>query len=233
MPERFAFYYAPATDDPLWLRAAEWLGRDPATGETYAAPVEGLERSYLAPLSASAQRYAFHATIKAPMALAGGRTLAQLEAAAAEFAATAAPVPIGPLKLANIDGYLALIPEQQGAPLTQFAAEVVQRFEPFRAPLSDADKAKRNGDGRLSPRQVELLERFGYPYVLEQFQFHMTLTDRLSDEDRAIIEPRAAAWFAEFIGVPRVVDRLALFHEPAPGAPFSRGRDFVLGKETT
>jgi putative phosphonate metabolism protein len=231
MPERFAIYYAPAADDPLWAKANEWIGRDPLTGAAIDGPLSGVARNALFDRSVSARRYGFHATIKAPMALAAGRSRAELEDALADFAQATEPVAIGPIKLALIDGFLALIPADQSAELTDFTGEVVQRFDPFRAPPSDEERARRLRNGNLSPRQVELMDRYGYPYVLEQFQLHMTLTDRLPEGEREAYLRAAAAHFGPLAERDMVVDRLVLFHEPESGAPFMRLDDFILDGE--
>jgi putative phosphonate metabolism protein len=231
MPERFALYFAPPTSDPLWIRAAQWLGRDPAGGAPPAAEIAGIDASRRWTASESARRYGFHATIKAPMALADGLTRAALEAELQRFGPTRAPVGIGRLTVASIDGFVALIPERQSPALTAFAADIVTHFDRFRAPLTAAERDKRVSGGHLSPRQVELLDRYGYPYVLEEFQFHMTLTDRLGDADRERIMAAAREWFAPVLERAYMLDRIALFHEPAPGAPFMRLADFPLAQE--
>lgn len=228
MSFRIAIYYAPDATTPLWLRAAQWLGRDALTGAGYDADIGGISRREILEKSASARRYAFHATIKSPMQLAPGRSEAELGTALAAFAAQTAPIAIGRLKLARIQGFLALIPAEQPQALTHFAAGVVEAFEPFRAEVSTADKAKRNAGGHLTERQLELLDRYGYPYVMEQFQFHMTLTDRLSDADGDRFEAALRTHFGALAEADTVLDRLSLYHEPTPGAPFSRGADFIL-----
>jgi len=228
MSYRVAIYFAPAATSPLWLKAAQWLGRDALTGETFEADIGGLPRAEILEKSASARRYAFHATIKSPMQVASGRSEPELADALAAFAAAHAPVAIGNLKLARLHGFLALIPVAQPQALTDFAATVVESFEPFRAEVSPEDKAKRNAGGHLSPRQLELLDRYGYPYVMEQFQFHMTLTDRLSDADGDRFEAALREHFGPLADADTRLDRLSLFHEPTPGAPFTRGADFIL-----
>lgn len=233
MPHRFAIYFAPAAGHPLWVRAAEWLGRDPLTGAVHTAAVAGLDRELLDAHSVSARRYGFHATIKAPMRLAAGVNEADLMTALTQFAAAEAPVSLGPMRLHLIDGFLALVPERQPDALTAFAARVVETFEPHRAPLSAGDRERRVAPGHLSARQVELLDQFGYPYTHEQFQFHMTLTDRLPDAVRPTIVAAAEQHFAADQGAELVLDRLALFTEAEPGAPFLRGPEFLLGPETT
>jgi putative phosphonate metabolism protein len=231
MPERFAIYYAPGAAEPLWSKAAEWLGRDPLTGATLDGPLTGTTRDALFDRSVSARRYGFHATIKAPMTLAEGKSRTELEAALDAFAAETEPVAIGKLKLQLIDGFLALIPAEQTSELTDFAANVVEAFEPFRARPSAAERERRLKGGHLSERQIELMDRFGYPYVFEQFGFHMTLTDRLPEHEREAYSRAAVEHFGALAEAETMLDRLVLFHEPEPGAPFARLDDFILTGE--
>jgi putative phosphonate metabolism protein len=228
MSYRIAIYFAPDATGPLWRQAAQWLGRDPLSGATHADDIGGIARAEIEGKSASARRYGFHATIKPPMRLADGKSEAELAAALRAFGAAHGPVAIGRLTLARIDGFLALVPAEQPQALTDFAAEVVTAFEPLRAPVSAAEQARRNAGGRLSARQLELLERYGYPYVMEQFQFHMTLTDRLAPADQERFEAALRAHFGALAEAEAVLDRLSLYREAEPGAPFSRGEDFLL-----
>ncbi|HWU19715.1 MAG TPA: DUF1045 domain-containing protein [Devosia sp.] len=228
MTERFAIYFAPPATGSLWERAATWLGRDAADGDTFDGPVAGIDRTRLLNLTQSANRYGFHATIKAPMHLADGTTEADLRAALTRFAAEQSPFSLGRLKLASLDGFLALVPEEANETLQDFAAHVVENFELFRAPMSVKDRAARVGKG-LSERQVELLDGYGYPYVFEQFRFHMTLTDRLGAEDANDIAKAANTWFAPVLDDILVIDSLSLFIEPEKGRPFRRLAEFPLG----
>jgi hypothetical protein len=131
--------------------------------------------------------------------------------------------------VSEISGFLAIVPAEQSAELTAFAGECVKSFDTFRAPAGEADRAKRIGNG-LTPRQVELLDQYGYPYVLEQFRLHMTLTDRLGPADHDDVLSAAKRALADFDGMELVLDRLVLFHEPTPGAAFVRLGDFALGR---
>ena len=81
----------------------------------------------------------------------------------------------------------------------------------------------------LSERQIELLDAYGYPYVFEEFRFHMTLTDRLDDADARDIATAASTWFGPVLEEPVLLDRLVLFHEAEAGKPFRRVGDFKLG----
>ena len=227
MTDRFAIYFAPAAASNLWERAATWLGRDAADGDVFDGPVAGIDRDRLLNLTQSANRYGFHATLKAPMALVEGASEADLRAALTRFAARHRPVALGRLKLASLQGFLALMVDGENEALQDFAAHVVEDFDPFRAPMSVKDRAARAGKG-LSERQIELLDAYGYPYVFEEFRFHMTLTDRLSEADTAEVTAAANTWFAPVLEEPVMLDRLALFHESEAGKPFRRAGDFKL-----
>lgn len=227
MPERFAIYYAPSATSHLWERAAAWLGRDSSDGKLLNGPLAGIDRDRLLNLTQSANRYGFHATLKAPMALVDGAGEADLRAAITAFASEHAALDLGKPRLASLDGFLALLVDDNEA-LQDFAAHVVERFDIFRAPMTAKDRAARAGR-HLSARQTELLDAYGYPYVFDEFRFHMTLTDRLADADRAEIMQAAKTWFNPVLEEPLLLDRLALYHEPDTGKPFVRLADFKLG----
>lgn len=201
---RYALYYAPPAGE-FATCAARWLGRDDP-------PIA----AGLWPLTAKARRYGFHATLKAPFRLAQGATRAALQDQMAQFAAQTAPVVLDGLHLADLDGFLALIPQGDAAPLNAFAARVVQQFDPLRAPLTSADIARRQPD-RLSARQRALLDRWGYPFVLDEFRFHMTLTDQLDPDQAAWVRPLAQATFAPFTGRRLAIAALSLFAEAPDG----------------
>lgn len=227
MADRFAIYYAPPVSSLLWRLAADWLGRDASRRVSDKRDIPGVERAALDRLVVSARRYGFHATVKAPMALRAKTTANDLDAGLRVFGRENAPVAIGRIELRLIDGFLALMPVPQTRELTDFASLVVETFDPLRAPM-DADERARRRATSLSDRQVWLLDRYGYPFVLEQFQFHMTLTDRLPPDLRDPVIAAARNWFAPALTAPLTLDRLVLFHEPEPGSPFQRLDDYEL-----
>jgi hypothetical protein len=222
MAQRFALYYAPAVTSPLWERAAIWLGRDAANGSLYDGAVAGIPRDRLLNVTQSAGRYGFHATIKAPMALADGKTDSQLRDALNAFCQTRSPIDLGPLKVSNHFGVLALTSENTAA-AQDFAADLVAHFDDYRAPLSARDRARRLPG--LSPRQEELLDLFGYPYVQEQFKFHMTLSDRLPAAELEEIAAAAEQWFAPVLSSAEQLDRMSIFVEAENGLAFRRHYD--------
>lgn len=231
MPERFALYYAPAPSSALWRHGSIWLGRDAATGATLDADIGGLDPERRHAVTHAARRYGFHATLKAPMALDATLEGKDLDRALAAWAAAHAPVTVGRIVLKPIGGFLALVPERQSEALTAFAGRVVADFDGFRAPLSAEDRARRHASAALTPRQAELLDRYGYPYVMEEFLFHMTVCDSVEGAVQAEVMAAAERWFAPVLAEEIVLDRISLFHEAEQGAPFLRRRDYLLTGE--
>jgi len=227
---RYAIYFTPGQDDPLTRLAASWLGRDPFTDrQPPAPPVTELSPAEIAYHTASARRYGFHATLKAPFKLADNVTEAELDHAVANFAAGAEPILLSRLLPARLDGFLALVPGGPAPDLDRFAGEVVSVFDRFRAPLTDAEIKRRN-PGALSPEEFRNLVQWGYPYVFECFRFHMTLTGRVADNDLGRVRAAIDEVFASVLGRPATIDGLALFIEPEPGAPFVVKSWYGLGR---
>ena len=79
--------------------------------------------------------------------------------------------------------------------------------------------AERRAAG-LSQREDELLLKFGYPYVMENFLFHMTLTQRIEASDRAQILDGIAPIVEPIADKPLRVDAVALFHQANRDAAF-------------
>jgi len=210
---RYAIYYAPAAGSALDRFGAYLLGRDAWTGEDIAF-AEGVVDTVpdWRELTEDARKYGFHATLKAPFHLSHDGGEDDLRAACAAFAAVARPLPqIRPV-VEPIGGFIAVIPGDPSPDLQRLAADCVRAFEPFRAPMTPEDRARRKPE-HMTPRQVEYLDRWGYPYVMEEFRFHMTLTCRLGADRRAPILAMLRERFAA-LGLERLaIDRIALFKQ--------------------
>ena len=88
-----------------------------------------------------------------------------------------------------------------------------------RAPPDEAELARRR-QAKLSPRQEANLARWGYPYVFEEWRFHVTLTRRLSPEEREVVLPAAEAHLRDALRHRRRVSAVCVFTQARPGAPF-------------
>ena len=212
---RYAIYYAPRPGG-FADRAASWLGWDAATGQAVPHPdLPGVDWP-LADLTQAPRKYGFHGTIRAPFRLADGVTPEDLGAALQRLAGELPMVRMAGLALQRVQGFLALLPQGDETDLVWLGAEVVSRTEPLRAPLTATEIARRRPD-RLTPRQRHLLEVWGYPHVMEEFQFHLTLTDRLTEAQGQTVIPALQSWLAPVLPSPFVIEDLCLFGEDATG----------------
>lgn len=225
---RYAIYFAPHPDTPLWRFGSSVLGYDSARGEDVAQPRLGtITSNRLAELTRRPRIYGFHATIKPPIRLAEGCDEAGLIAALDAFCADCAPVTLAPLVITALGehdddaAFLALVESgaEQTPALRELEARAIVSFEPFRAPLTAREYARRNPQA-LSPRKRALLDLYGYPAVLDAFTFHMTLSGRVSGEERAVLEAEINALRRQMLpDEAAVIDHLALCRQ-LPGEPF-------------
>ncbi|CAN1495033.1 Phn_opern_protn, putative phosphonate metabolism protein [Paracoccaceae bacterium] len=209
--QRYAVYYAPRDGD-FSTAAAAWLGWDAVAGGAVPQP----EVPGISALTAEPRKYGFHGTLKPPFRLAEGVSADDLSEAVADLATRLAPVEMPGLQLVFLDGFLAMILVGDTAALLDLAAQVVVDLDPLRAPLTEAEIARRRPES-LTPRQRELLASYGYPYVLEQFQFHLTLSGRLQDKDAETLRFAAIRHFDGLSPQPFRLEELCLFGEDQDG----------------
>ena len=222
---RYAIYFAPPADGLLWKRACQWLGRDPLRLCQLRQPqVPGLAVTALSELTASARRYGFHATLKAPFRLSEGMTQNKLFAALSDFARGRRAFALPPLEVGNLGGFVALRLSQPCLQLDQLAMDCVRHFDHFRKPPGERELAQRLHG--LDERQRALLHRWGYPYVMDQWRFHMTMgvpVDKVQSHAMADFLP---IWLDSALQEQLVVEDLCVFVEPAPGEAFELARRF-------
>lgn len=210
--KRYAIYYAPEPG-AFATAAASWLGWDADRGAPVPQPALGRD---LASLTRDPRKYGFHGTIKPPFRLAEGVNRARLSDAVAALADSLSAVASAGLQLVSLDGFLAFVPQGDASALTTLAAEVVARLDHLRAPLTEAEIARRRPE-RLTLRQQALLDQFGYPYVMEEFRFHLTLSDRLTDTQKVALMPLVEQHFTPHLPKPFRISQLCLFGEAEDG----------------
>lgn len=212
---RYAVYWAPPEGSALAQFGAAWLGWDAAAGRAVAQPkVAGLAAATAAP-----RRYGFHATLKPPFALAGGIAPEALDAAIGDLAARLSPVSGPPLILNDGLGFLALRPNAPCPALDALAGAAVRDLDRLRAPPSAAEIAKRRSIGLTAAEDANLL-RWGYPYVLGAFRFHLTLSGKLPAAQVPPLAEAAEALLGPALGAPLHIRDLCLFGDPGGGRNF-------------
>ena len=181
---RYAIYFMP--DGAFAEFGAHWLGWDPHTQtETKGFTLEGLPRPREL-LTKSPKKYGLHATMKAPFRLAEGETEAKLMSTFNGFCKTHKTALTGKLQFSNMGGFLSLRPSSPLKELNQLAANCVTAFERFRSPATPQDLTRRR-KANLTVTQDDLLRAWGYPYVMDEFRFHITLTGRVDPSEAAQI----------------------------------------------
>lgn len=225
MYERYAIFYT-AAPGPFAEFGAAWLGWDSAAAHHVTHPaLPGLD---VKGLTKRPRKYGFHATLKAPFHLAKEQTDAALLAAVKEFASIHAPVPLGELEISKTHGFVALRPSAAPTELRRFAATVVTEFDRFRAPMNDEDIARRR-KARLTPRQDQQMLDWGYPFVFEDFNFHMTLTGSLKRAEMETVLPLIKTLVAPSIPPQVAIDAITLMGQDGDGLFHQIHRASLIG----
>jgi hypothetical protein len=164
---RYAVYLTPPLQSDLWKFGRDVIGRDVATGDD----LEGFAPDGDAPeswrkLTDEPRRYGFHATLVAPFRLRANLDVVDLTDCVAAFAAAIDPFEAGDLqvgKIATAGGrFVVLKPVGPAQELHAFADVTVRQLDSMRAPLTDAERRKREA-ARLTPRQRYYLDVRGTP----------------------------------------------------------------------
>ena len=227
---RYAICFTPPIHDPLSIAAAEWLGRNVYSDALCEQPsVAGLTHQDLAFHTAVPRRYGFHAGIKAPFRLAQDATEGQLLSALMRFASDLEPFDLAELQIAWLGSFFGLAPAQPSGEMAHLAASVVQAFDPFRAPLSDEELERLDPD-KLTAPQFSNLHRWGDPFVMDEYRFHMALSGPVPSTLRPRVEAGLRTTLGPLLGKPLEIRSLALFVEPERGAPLRVHSQHPLGK---
>ena len=210
---RYAIYYVAPRGSVLDRFGAELLGYDAWTGKDLPFPEYATRTAAdWRELTTDPRKYGYHATLKAPFALAPDTTEAKLAAACAVFADRRRPIPVITPIINSISDFIAVMPTQRSDELQQLAEDCVTTFDAFRAPLTEEDRARRNPH-KLTPRQRAYLDCWGYPYVAEEYRFHMTLTGRLNARQRELMLKMLRNHFSATRIERLAIDRIALFRQ--------------------
>ncbi len=226
---RYAVYFAPPAESGLWDLAQRWLGRDcERDAMLEPPPLDGWTREEIAAVTESPRRYGFHATLKPPFRLAPEVSLRDLHDRLTGFAAGRQAFVVPPLKVSAIGPFLALTLSQPSAEMQALADAAVTELDGLRAPLTDKELERRLGKG-LTPRQEDYVRRWGYPYVFQEFRFHMTLTGPIPEtERRERLQSQLAALFRPLLGSPVPVGEICLYSQENSERPFLLADRFRL-----
>jgi len=216
---RFAIYFAPDAASALWRFGSSVLGYDADTGLDVPFPDETPFDQPGWPTQTSDPRtYGFHATLRAPFHVRARFAEQDVVHCARGIAASQTEFVLGDLEIAIIKGFIALVPVAAPPALIELEAACVRQCAGLAAPLSDTDRGRRL-TATLTQRQRDNLDRYGYPYVFEDFRFHMTLTNRLPPQEAQRVAAQLGRLYAG-IAAPVKIGSLSVFHQPHRQARF-------------
>jgi putative phosphonate metabolism protein len=225
---RYAVYFAPPQQSLLWSIGCAWLGRDPASGQAIPQPgSEDIPLPQLRELTASPCMYGLHATLKAPFRLIAAASQEDLVDAVRTLASRHAVFELPKLEIGLLAQFIAVRTVGPSAPLQRLADATVVELDRFRLPPDDEELSRRRA-ASLTQRQNDLLRRYGYPYVLDQWRFHITLTERLNADDAERLQPWLREHFRDALASPLHCTDVCLFSQALPNANFRLLRRFPL-----
>jgi hypothetical protein len=217
---RYAIYFVPAADSPLYRYGSSVLGYDCYTGDTLPPPGElAADFADWSLLTEQPRRYGFHATLKAPFPLLPDCPEARLVSALASFAGLGHVVATIQPAIKMLGDFAAIVPRVPQPAVDALAANCTTIFDAFRAPMSAQERARRVATG-LSRSQIENLDRWGYPYLFADFRFHMSLTGRLASRRRDVLDALRRGFQRIGTDRPIAIDRLALVRQESAQAAF-------------
>lgn len=226
--DRYAVYYAPEKGSPLAQLGNRWLGRDP---ECYAdlSPPDNMDLStdLFEKYTATPKRYGFHGTLKAPFRLCETASYFDLDTALEKLAQTLPPACAGNLKLKAFSDFFALVPSGTCDEINLLSARCVEALDVYRRPLESYELDRRRL-ANLTPKQDAYLEKWGYPYVFDEFRFHLTLTGNVPETLHAEFRALIKSWMTPVFNAPFKVSEICLFGDPGGGLPFKLIKRYAL-----
>jgi Protein of unknown function (DUF1045) len=232
---RYAVYFVPHRDTALYHFGAEVLGFDCYTGGDVEHGLDlVMSRTEWSDLTREPRTYGFHATLKAPFPLVPDYVEADLVEAFREFAAKPRQTLSITPSVELLEHFVAIVPRQANSDLDAFANTCVSAFDQFRAQMTPQERARRL-QHNASARQIANIDRWGYPYVFEDFRFHMTLTGPIPrDRQQSILSFLRAQSSGRCGETPIPIDHIALLRQDNPGDRFRVmshfGVSIALGK---
>jgi Protein of unknown function (DUF1045) len=222
LPFRYAVYFCPSPDSDWGLAGAQWLGRCAITGKTsQQLEISGIDSELFRSLTSDPKRYGWHATLKAPFKLAPEHEVGDLLLKLHQLAKSLKPFDLPKLEVSSVGGFLSLRPKIASDELDAAAAMCVRDLQSFSLPLTEKELTRRRNKAELTPEQDKLLVDWGYPWVLDEFNFHFSLTGSLDSVDAKTEKKliQAAKHHFQNLSICRF-DRIALVIEPEAGKDF-------------
>jgi hypothetical protein len=145
-------------------------------------------------------------------------------AAVRRAAARHGPFMLAPLRLMLLSGFPVLSAKAVMEPFFALEKSLLETLSPMFLPPDPQSLARR---GKLNSRQIENFWKWGYPFVLNDHRFHLTLGD-VGSSDEYI--KALKGYFAPSLLNSLAISKVSLCVQNAPDGKFMLLKDFPLSK---
>ncbi|NCX92047.1 MAG: DUF1045 domain-containing protein [Rhodobacteraceae bacterium] len=211
--KRYAVYYTPQ-DDLFYNLGSSWLGWDTILGQPVSQPEVNNDIN-IEKITETPRKYGLHATIKAPFRLADGLSASELARQLRTLCLSLKPIEFS-LEVSELNGFFAFTPTVKNTELRKLHSKVVRELDYFRAQPTKEEIIKRR-ENQLTSEQDQNLIKWGYPYIFEDFYFHITLTGKIPEDFRNKVKDEIENFFQPVLQQKINLSELALVGEAKDG----------------
>ena len=184
---RYAIYYAPPKESSLEEFGRYWFGWDPLNAKLInnkhrinylnrfgIKNLINIDKNVLIP-----KKYGFHGTLIPPFKLNKNYSTNTLFKKTEEIAKKFKKFKFYKFKLKKINNFYAFVQNKKNNNINKLSNRLVRELFKFRSPLTKKEIDRRN-PSKLSKLQLNILYKWGYPYIMSEFNFHMTLASEVT-----------------------------------------------------
>lgn len=184
---RYAIFYAPPKESNLEEFGRYWFGWDPLNAKLInnKRRINYLNRFGIKNLInidknvLIAKKYGFHGTLIPPFKLNKNYSTNTLFKKTEEIAKKLKKFKFYKFKLKKINNFYAFVQNKKNNNINKLSNRLVRELFKFRSPLTKKEIDRRN-PSKLSKLQLNILYKWGYPYLMSEFNFHMTLASEVT-----------------------------------------------------
>ena len=184
---RYAIYYAPPKESNLEEFGRYWFGWDPINAKSInnkqrinylngfgIKNLKNIDKNVLI-----ARKYGFHGTLIPPFKLNKNYSTKTLFKKTEKIAKKFKKFKFYKFKLKKINNFYAFVQNKKNNNINKLSNRLVRELFKFRSPLTKKEIDRRN-PSKLSKFQLNILYKWGYPYLMSEFKFHMTLASEVT-----------------------------------------------------
>lgn len=214
--QRYAVYYAPSTGSALHSLGVNLFGWDAHSGVFVDPTSHNTLPKCVTESIEKPKKYGLHGTLKPPFRFRQNVRYQNFRQTLAEAMEDHRSFTLPKFEVTILGSFCALTLVESSPALVALSATSVQAVDDFREP-PDAQELERRRAVGLNETQEQNLKLWGYPYVMSEFRFHITLTGRLSPDDLSEAQQALSAYLADALDERHSINDVCIFGEAADG----------------